>query len=216
MGDPVAIISIPAIGLDEVVVEGTASGDTLVGPGHQRNTPLPGQAGFSFVFGRHATYGAPFRRITELRPGDSVTVVTAQGEKTLRVLGVRREGDPVPAAGPAGSTRLTLVTAEGSGRFSALTASRAVYVDAEASDGFGVPPDRPTAIPDPETVMATDTGALPLLALWLALLLALTLGVIAARQRWSASLVWVMASPLALALAWMTTDTVSRLLPNVL
>ena len=64
--------------------------------------------------------------------------------------------------------------------------------------------------------MATDPGALPLLALCLALLLALTLGVVAARQRWSAALVWVVASPLVIALAWATTDVVMRLLPNLI
>ena len=215
-GDPVAILSIPAIGLDEVVVEGTASGDTLAGPGHLRNTVLPGQEGTSYVFGRHATYGAPFARITDLVPGDAINLTTSQGEKTLRVIGVRHEGDPVLAAAVPGVSRLTLATAEGTGRLSSLTANEAVWVDAEATDAFPAPSGRSTAVPDSELVMAKDTRALPLLALCLALLLALTLGVIAARQRWSAPLVWVLASPLALALAWMTTDTVSRLLPNVL
>ena len=42
--------------------------------------------------------------------------------------------------------------------------------------------------------MERDTGALPLLALYLALLLAVTLGVVAARQRWSTALVWVVAA----------------------
>lgn len=215
-GDPVAIISIPAIGVDEVVVEGTASGDTIAGPGHLRNTVLPGQQGTSYVFGRHAMYGGPFRRITELEPGDAINVTTAQGEKTLRVLGVRHEGDPVLAAPVAGVSRLTLATAEGTGSLSSLTANTAVYVDAEATDAFPAPSGRSTAVPDSELVMAKDSRALPLLALCLALLLALTFGVIAARQRWAASLVWVIASPLAVALAWMTTDTVSRLLPNLL
>ncbi len=44
----------------------------------------------------------------------------------------------------------------------------------------------------------------------------MTLGVVAARQRWSAALVWVVAAPVALALAWSTTDVVMRLLPNVM
>ena len=64
--------------------------------------------------------------------------------------------------------------------------------------------------------MERDTGAFPLLALHLALLLAVTYGVVAARQRWSAPLVWVVATPIALALAWATTDVVMRLLPNVI
>ncbi|MBU1801635.1 MAG: sortase, partial [Actinobacteria bacterium] len=95
-GDPVAILSIPAIGLDEVVVEGTASGDTLVGPGHLRSSVLPGQIGSSYVYGRAGTYGDPFGDITDLRPGDVVETTTAQGVTALTVLGVRRDGDPKP------------------------------------------------------------------------------------------------------------------------
>ena len=63
--------------------------------------------------------------------------------------------------------------------------------------------------------MHSDHGAFPLLALHLALLLAATLGVVVARQRWSAQLVWIVAAPVAVALAWSTTDVVMRLLPNV-
>ena len=37
-------MQIPAIGLhDVVIVEGTDSGDLRDGPGHRRDTPLPGQ-----------------------------------------------------------------------------------------------------------------------------------------------------------------------------
>lgn len=215
-GDPVALISIPAIGVAEVVVEGTASGDTLVGPGHLRSSVLPGQVGSSYVYGRAGTYGAPFADIAELQAGDVIDVVTAQGETSFTVLGVRRDGDPKPAAPGADVARLSLVSVEGQGRLAALSADTTIFVDAEAPDGFPAPSGRPTTVPDPEKVLATDPGALPLLALCLALLLALTLGVVAARQRWSAALVWVMASPLVIALAWMTTDTVMRLLPNVI
>lgn len=216
VGDPVAIISIPAIGLDEVVIEGTASGDTLVGPGHLRSSVLPGQVGASYVYGRAATYGAPFRDIIDLEPGDLVNVITAQGEKSLTVLGVRRDGDPKPPVPAAGVGRLTLTSVEGEGRLSALNADTTVFVDAETPDAFPAPSGRPGTVPDPEQILAADPGALPLLALWMALLLALTLGVVAARQRWSAALVWVMASPLVITLAWTTTDTVMRLLPNVI
>ena len=77
-------------------------------------------------------------------------------------------------------------------------------------------PGRPAAVPESEKAMASDEGALPLLAVCLALLLALTLGVVAARQRWSTVLVWVIATPLAIALSWASTDVVMRLLPNLI
>jgi sortase A len=216
VGDPVALITIPGIGLQQIVVEGTASGDLLAGPGHRRDTVLPGQEGVSVVYGRASTYGAPFRDITRLTKGQTITVVMAQGRITFTVRGVRREGDPTPPPPAAGAARLTLVTAEGSGWLSAISAGSAVYVDADATKAFPAPSGRPTAVPQSEKAMAQEPGAMPLLVLCLALLLALTLGVIAACQRWSTALVWVIASPLAVALSWASTDVVMRLLPNLI
>jgi sortase A len=215
-GDPVALMTIPKIGVQQVVVEGTASGDLLAGPGHLRDTVLPGQAGTSVVFGRAATYGAPFRRIADLEPGDPISVVMSQGQRMFTVTGVRRAGDPLPQPPAAGTARLTLVSAEGSGRFGDIAPGQAVYVDATAKKGFPAPAGLPTAVPAPEAVLAGDRGALPMLALCLALLLALTVGIGSARQRWSAIRVWVVACAPAIALAWFTTDMVVRLLPNLM
>lgn len=216
VGTPVALVTAPSIDLEQVVVEGSASGDTLVGPGHLRSTVLPGQEGTSVVLGRATTYGSPFADLTDLRVGDPIDVVVAQGTTRFTVLGVRRTGDPYPQPRPEGAARLTLVTAEGAGRLAALRPSQAVYVDAEAAEALPAPPGLPTAVPEAEEVMAGDPAALPLLALCLALLLALTLAVVAARQRWSTAVVWVLACPLALALSWAATDVVMRLLPNVM
>ncbi|CAN5225145.1 MAG: sortase [Nocardioides sp.] len=216
VGDPVAVITIPALDLQQVVTEGTASGDLLGGPGHQRNTVIPGQVGTSVVMGRAATYGAPFKDLPALQVGDLIEVTSGQGEIRFVVTGIRRDGDPLPQPAEPGTARLALVTAEGSGRFGALSPGTSIYVDAESSKGFPAPSGRPLAVPDSELAMATDQGARPLLALCLALLLAMTLLVIAARQRWTAALVWVVAAPVVIALSWVTTDVVMRLLPNLI
>lgn len=216
VGAPVALLTIPHLGVQQVVVEGTASGDLLAGPGHLRNTVLPGQAGTSVVLGRASTYGAPFRRITELTRGDRISVVMGQGERMFRVTGVRRAGDPLPQPPAPGVARLTLVTAEGAGRLGALAPRDAVYVDAEAAKGFPAPAGLPTAVPAPENVLATETGALPLVVLCLGLLVAATLAVVVARQRFPAVRVWVVACAPVVALAWFTTDAVMRLLPNLM
>jgi sortase A len=216
VGDPVALVTIPSIGLEQVVIEGTASGDLLVGPGHRRDTALPGQVGSSVVYGRAATYGGPFGDLTELAPGDKIVVAMGQGRKVFRVSDVRRAGDPLPQPVADGAARLTLVTAEGSGRLGALAPESVVYVDADAEKGFPAPSGRAPAVPQSEQSMEGDNSALPLLALCLALLLAVTLGVIAARQKWSTALVWVVATPLVIALSWVTTDVVMRLLPNLI
>lgn len=221
VGDPVALLRIPNLGLEQVVVEGTSSGDLQAGPGHRRNTVLPGQQGVSMVYGKASTYGAPFADLAVLKAGDTVVAITAQGESRFEVRGVRRAGDPVPALA-AGAARLTLVTADTKGPLGGLAPGSAIYVDADRTGpdtgsgaAYPAPSGRPAAIPSTEDVMARDTGALPLLALQLGALLVLTLAAITARQRWRPTLVWVLVAPVTIALAWTTTDTVARLLPNL-
>lgn len=218
VGTPVATLRVPRLGIDQVVVEGTASGDLLDGPGHLRDTVLPGQRGTAAILGRARTYGAPFARIGELGPGDVITTVTAQGETRFRVIGVRRAGDPLPQPRPDDAARLVLVSGEGSGgRLPSLSPGSVVYVDAEAAEAYDTPAGLPTSVPDPEQPMGTESGAvMPLLTLCLGLLLALALGVVAARQRFGTALVWVVATPVVLAVAWLTTDVAMRLLPNLL
>ncbi len=217
VGAPVALLSIPHLGLQEVVTEGTASGDLLDGPGHLRNTVLPGQLGTSAVLGRASTYGAPFADLGRLAPGDRIEVTTAQGVTPFEVIGVRRAGDPLPQPRPDDAARLVLVSGESSGsRLPALSPDGVVYVDAEATEALPTPPGLPRVVPEAEQVMGTETAALPLLTLCLGALLALALGGVAARQRFRAGLVWVVCVPLLVATAWLTTDVAMRLLPNLL
>ena len=43
-GTPVAVLKIEKIGVNEIVLEGSSSAVTVDGPGHRRDTVLPGQA----------------------------------------------------------------------------------------------------------------------------------------------------------------------------
>ena len=85
-GEAVARIVIPAINMDEIVVEGTDVDALRKGPGHYSWTPMPGQPGNASIAGHRTTYGAPFANIGNLRPGDRITVQTAQGEFIYEVL----------------------------------------------------------------------------------------------------------------------------------
>jgi sortase A len=78
-GSAVAHISIPAIGVDKVVVQGVEVADLKKGPGHYPDSPLPGQPGNAAIAGHRTTYGAPFNRIDELGKGDEILVTTLQG-----------------------------------------------------------------------------------------------------------------------------------------
>jgi sortase A len=72
-------IRIPAIGLNQVLVEGTSTDDLRQGPGHYVNTPLPGQGGNAAIAGHRTTYGHPFYNLDGVKPGDPIVVTTVQG-----------------------------------------------------------------------------------------------------------------------------------------
>jgi sortase A len=84
-GDPMGRIVMPAIGVSEVVVEGTGSGDLRKGPGHYPATPLPGERGTVAIAGHRTTYGAPFRRIDRLDRGDRIELRMPYGRFSYRV-----------------------------------------------------------------------------------------------------------------------------------
>jgi sortase A len=84
-GDPVARIEAPAIGLRSVVVEGTDPSELRDGPGHYPDTPLPGAPGTVALAGHRTTYGAPFRHLDGLEPGDRITLTMPYGKVAYRV-----------------------------------------------------------------------------------------------------------------------------------
>ena len=85
-GQPVAVLQIPKISLEKVVVQGTATDDLHLGPGHYAHTPLPGQPGNVGIAGHRTTYGAPFYNLNELAPGDKIELTTLQGTFTYVVV----------------------------------------------------------------------------------------------------------------------------------
>lgn len=216
-GEPVALLSVPSLGWDQVVTEGTSSGVLLEGPGHRRDTVLPGQAGVSILYGKSSTFGRPFKAMLSGAAGTKMTVTTGQGELVYTIGQVRRGGDPMPAAPAAGGSRITMVTADGGGRLGGLTPDQVVYVDATLDAGaFTAPGGRLNAIGPAETAMASDTSVMPALALSLGVLAVATIGVIVARRRFGAVRTWLIGAPIVLALAWSTADLVTHLLPNLL
>ena len=84
-GDAMGRIRMPAIGVSDVFVQGTGSGDLRKGPGHYPDTPLPGVHGTVAIAGHRTTYGAPFRRLDGLDPGDRIELAMPYGGFTYRV-----------------------------------------------------------------------------------------------------------------------------------
>lgn len=89
-GSAVAILRIPAIDLDYVVVEGTDTESLKKGPGHYTDTAYPWEdAGRVGIAGHRTTYGAPFWSLNELEAGDRIVLATEYGIFNYRVTGTR-------------------------------------------------------------------------------------------------------------------------------
>jgi sortase A len=213
-GTPVAYLEIPAIGVKEVIGESTSPSVLFSGPGHRRDSPLPGQAGTSIVYGRRAAFGGPFARIRELNKGDVITVTTGQGEFTFKVRGVRRAGDPVPERLEPGMGRLLLATADGLPFLPDGVVRVDADLDGEAVGGparlIGV-----SELPAEEQIMGDDARTLWALALWLQALLAVALGAVWAWHRWGRAQAWVVFLPPLLLVGLLASDEAARLLPNL-
>ena len=67
------------------MVEGISTGDLRKGPGHYPTTPLPGERGTVAIAGHRTTYGAPFRRLDDLRRGERIMVDMPYGRFLYRV-----------------------------------------------------------------------------------------------------------------------------------
>ncbi len=215
-GTPVAILSSRAAGFENlVVVEGTSSGTTLLGPGHLRDSPLPGQRGDSLLFGRSVTAGAPFSTLTRLKAGDVIKVTTAQGDFRYVVTDHRGAGSRLRDL-PVSGSMLTLVSSTGSGWFGALDPTRLYYVDAAlVGSTVAAPAGRPLVVTTAEVQGHGDTNAWPYVILWLEAVLAAAVGVVWLWSRWAWWRAWIVCTPVVLGVLWGLSSEVLRLLPNV-
>jgi sortase A len=215
-GAPVALLSAPGAGLDDVVVvQGTSSADLRLGPGLEPGLPLPGQAGVSLVMARSTSYGGPFADITHLRVGDTITATTGQGVFHYQVRDVRFPGDPLPST-VSGGSQLTLVTSDGGGWRSGWAPAHAVFVDALLEGRPALSPGVGTAPSSADQVLAPDTGNLYPMILWLQLLLVAVVAAVWAAVRWGRWQTWLIATPVLLAALWGATSSAWLLLPNIL
>jgi sortase A len=208
-GDPVAMLDIPAIHLSNTVaVEGTSPENLTLGPGHLRDTPLPGQAGISVIFGRRATFGGPFGNLPELSKGDLITTTTSQGQARYEVIAVSDSSKPVPFSELP--NQLLLVTADS-------RIAPAHYVEVEAKLLTSPQPESGylPAVGSSEAALGRDYYTLiPAMAWAIALAAAALLGSLLA-GRWARWPAWIVAIPVILAIVWNLYQSLSALLPNL-
>jgi sortase A len=217
LGKPIALLNIPSIGLREVVLEGTTARVLQSGPGHRRDSVFPGQPGTSVIFGRQAGYGGPFRKITDLKPGATIEVVTGESAATIKysVTKIRYAGDKGVVSTDPKVGRLTLVTGHGP----LFMPTDAVRVDATlvteplAAPGFAF---GASALDGSENAMAgDDSGALQLF-LWAQLLLVLSVLLAWVRSVWGQWQSWLVTVPVLGFVGFKVAGLVAQLLPNLM
>jgi sortase A len=113
-GNPFGFISIPAIGVNDVVIYEGVDRETLKnGPGHMTTTPLPGQPGNAVMSGHRTTYGRPFFDFDLLKTGHEIEVRTSVGTHVYAIREMRVVAPTdVWVTNPRNGGWLTLTTCE--------------------------------------------------------------------------------------------------------
>jgi len=94
IGEPVARLRIPRLGLDEIVVAGVGDDELLAAPGHLPGSALPGDSGNAVLSAHRDRH---FSSLGALRIGDTITTETAHKS----VVWVVRQRRVVHRAAPA-------------------------------------------------------------------------------------------------------------------
>lgn len=213
-GQAIATISIPSIGMFEVVVQDSTPELLKSGPGHVLGTPLPGQRGNAVLLGRRLTDGGPFRHLEDLDKGDRITVVTPSGAFVYSVAQVVRIADGAPEAfRPTDDARMTLVTSA-----SSLVPEDRTVVVALLQGAPQEPAETPVVQQRGGDVGTSgDLRALVHLLPWLlALALALVIWVRERRRVRSRWYRFLIATPVAVVLLYFVFVNAETLMPGVI
>jgi sortase A len=84
-GEALGRIEIPSLDREYVFVQGTGLDVLRKGPGHYPATSFPGEGGTVGIAGHRTTYGAPFRTIDKLDPGEHIVIKMPYGELDYKV-----------------------------------------------------------------------------------------------------------------------------------
>ncbi|MBA4370185.1 MAG: hypothetical protein C0418_01220 [Coriobacteriaceae bacterium] len=124
-------IVIERMGLDAVVVKGTARSDLAKGPGWIVSTDPPGETGNTGISGHRTTYGAPFGKLDRLRKGDAIDLYSPYRRYRYEVATIRVvTPDKVEVIAHTDDPRLTLTACHPpySARYRLVVQSRLVEV----------------------------------------------------------------------------------------
>jgi sortase A len=185
----IAILEIPKINVNQIVVQGTNDAQLQLGPAHYTQTPLPGQEGNVGIAGHRTTWGRPFYNLNELKNGDKIILSTTYGTYTYSVTSSQIVAPTdVAVLNPTTNATLTLTTCNP--RFSAaqrLVVQAVLTSSATATTGSGTLPTLPPPTNAPVQVSSSQGPAASiLLGILTALLGAATLFLATkVRPRWA-------------------------------
>jgi sortase A len=209
-GEAIAVIKLPAIGVEKLVVEGVGVSDLKKAPGHYPGTPLPGQPGNAAIAGHRTTYGAPFNQLDKMKPGDPVIVSTKQGtfEYDVTELKVVSPSE-VKVLDPTTDNRLTLTTCHP--RYSAT--QRLVLVAAlKGAAAAPTPVSKRVAIQKEEGLSGDPTARRPAV-LWGLASAAIWLAAYLVGRRWRKWPSYLIAAPVFFVFLFVFFENFARLLP---
>jgi sortase A len=89
VGDPIARLEIPTIGLQAVVVEGATPAIMRRAPGHLPGSATPGDSGVAIVTANRVAFGGFFLRLDRVAVGDRILTESPLGRTTYVVTEVR-------------------------------------------------------------------------------------------------------------------------------
>ena len=182
IGSAVGILEIGAIGMRQVVLEGTAASNTMVGPGHVPGTAAPGQPGNAVIVGRNSMYGGPFGDLSKMAVGDQIVVSTTQGQSLYEVTdagsvqlndaATPTAAPKVPAPTPSPTTTSTTVASEVDPAATTETTVEATTTTVAAEETTTTLEGEPTTTEAPTTTTtvavesALGGGSIPLNSLY--------------------------------------------------
>jgi sortase A len=212
LGDPVALLEIPRFASQDVVVQGVRSTDLQKGPGHDPGSPMPGQVGNAVIMGHRTTYGGPFKDISQLQRGDSITVFTTEGRFQYTVLDTRvTSGTPLIATTHEVGY-LTLITSD-----SSLQMNRQVQVLAQLVTEPLTPISQiQMAVGAVRNGSGADRLAYAPVLLWGELFAAVLVIAWVLYRRWSPWATHLITTPILIALMFLLFSSIDRLLPRTL
>ncbi len=210
-GQAVAILDIPAISLHVGVVEGTTAADLQIGPGlaiASSGSVVPGEPGNAVIAGRRVSFGAPFGRLSSLKPGDTIAVVDGAGSFKYLVTSVGTIDQGSISVPSYGRSWLTLVTSNSSW----LPTGRLVVIARIAGQPATSAGNSTSRYPLPS--FSGDPAAGIPAGLWgIAFVAVLALMVFAVRKTRQTWVSWLLAAPVLLACGLFACESLARCLP---